>query len=98
MSTARTLGASVKQAPRVADVLLRYLQAEGVRFVFGVPGGLLHPFFEALERSTEMRLIVPRHEEGGAFMADGFARAGRRLAVCAGTSGPGATNMLTGVA
>lgn len=84
--------------PRVVDVLLRYLQAEGVRFVFGVPGGLLHPFFEALERSTEVRLIVPKHEEGGAFMADGFARAGRGLAVCAGTSGPGATNMLTGVA
>jgi acetolactate synthase-1/2/3 large subunit len=82
---------------RVVDVLLRYLEAEGVRHVFGVPGGLLHPFFEALERSKTMRLIVPKHEEGGAFMADGFARVSRRLAVCAGTSGPGATNMLTGV-
>ncbi len=96
--SAAPLGFSPPSAPRVVDVLLRYLQAEGVRFVFGVPGGLLHPFFEALERSNDVRLIVPKHEEGGAFMADGFARASRGLAVCAGTSGPGATNMLTGVA
>ncbi len=86
------------QEPRVVDVLLKYLHAEGVRVVFGIPGGLLHPFFEAIERSKVMRLIVPKHEEGGAFMADGFARVSRQLAVCAGTSGPGATNMLTAVA
>lgn len=84
-------------APRVIDVFLRYLKAEGVRVVFGIPGGLLHPFFEALERDEDIALVVTKHEEGAAFMADGYARAGRRLSVCAGTSGPGATNLLTGV-
>jgi acetolactate synthase-1/2/3 large subunit len=83
---------------RFVDVFLRYLKAEGANVVFGIPGGLLHPFFEAVERDEEMRLVVSKHEEGAAFMADGFARVGRRLAVCAGTAGPGATNLLTGVA
>ncbi len=68
-----------------------------MRVVFGIPGGLLHPFFEAVERDDELQLVVTRHEEGAAFMADGYARVGHRIAVCAGTSGPGATNMLTGV-
>lgn len=85
-------------APRVIDVFLRYLKAEGVRVVFGIPGGLLHPFFEAIEADEELGLVVSKHEEGAAFMADGYARVGRRLSVCAGTSGPGATNLLTGVA
>jgi acetolactate synthase-1/2/3 large subunit len=82
----------------MADVFLHYLRAEGARVVFGVPGGLLHPFFSAVERDPAFRLIVARHECGAAFMADGFARVGGPLAVCAGTSGPGATNLLTGVA
>lgn len=80
------------------DVFLRYLRAEGARVVFGVPGGLLHPLFAAIEREDDLRLVVAKHEAGAAFMADGYARAGNRLAVCAGTSGPGATNLLTGVA
>jgi acetolactate synthase I/II/III large subunit len=82
----------------MVDVFLHYLRAEGARVVFGVPGGLLHPFFSAVERDPAFRLIVARHECGAAFMADGFARVGGPLAVCAGTSGPGATNLLTGVA
>ncbi len=65
--------------------------------VFGVPGGLLHALFEACEQDAEIRLIVTKHEEGAAFMADGYARVSRRLAVCAGTAGPGSTNLLTGV-
>lgn len=80
------------------DIFLRYLRAEGARVVFGVPGGLLHPFFAAIEREDDLQLIVAKHECGAAFMADGYARTGRCLAVCAGTSGPGATNLLTGVA
>ena len=83
---------------RVVDVFLRYLAAEGARVVFGIPGGLLHPFFEAIESHPDLEMVVSKHEEGAAFMADGYARVGRRLAVCAGTSGPGATNLLTGVA
>jgi len=83
---------------RVVDVFLHYLKREGVRFVFGIPGGLLHPFFEALEEDDELQLVMTKHEEGAAFMADGQARVSGRLSVCAGTSGPGATNLLTGVA
>jgi acetolactate synthase-1/2/3 large subunit len=87
-----------RPTPRLVDVFLQYLKAEGVRVVFGIPGGLLHPFFEAVEADPELRLVVSKHEEGAAFMADGFARVARKIAVCAGTSGPGATNLMTGVA
>jgi acetolactate synthase-1/2/3 large subunit len=80
------------------DVFLRYLRTEGATVVFGVPGGLLHPFFAAVEQADDFRLIVAKHEAGAAFMADGFARARQHLSICAGTSGPGATNLLTGVA
>jgi acetolactate synthase-1/2/3 large subunit len=90
--------ASVRPAPRAIDVFLRYLKAEGVSVVFGIPGGLLHPFFEVIETDPDIELVVTKHEEGAAFMADGYARMSRRLSVCAGTSGPGATNMITGVA
>jgi acetolactate synthase-1/2/3 large subunit len=90
---------AISSAPlRSIDVFLRYLKAEGVRVVFGIPGGLLHPFFEAVESDEELLLVVTKHEEGAAFMADGYARVSRRLSVCAGTAGPGATNLLTGVA
>lgn len=81
----------------MVDVFLRYLEAEGVTHVFGIVGGLLYPFFAAVE-SGPLTLVMTKHEEGAAFMADGYARASGRLAVCAGTSGPGATNLLTGVA
>ena len=80
------------------DVLLTYLKAEGVTVVFGIPGGLLYPFFDAVEHDDELRLIVTQHEEGASFMADGFARTSRGMAVCAATVGPGATNLVTGVA
>ncbi|MFH1807622.1 MAG: thiamine pyrophosphate-binding protein [Pseudomonadota bacterium] len=83
---------------RVVDVFLRYLKAEGASVVFGIPGGLLHHVFEAVEQDPELRQVVAKHEGAAAFMADGFARVSRRLAVCAGTSGPGSTNLLTGVA
>ncbi|MBK6695075.1 MAG: thiamine pyrophosphate-binding protein [Myxococcales bacterium] len=83
---------------RAVDVFLRYLKAEGVDHVFGIVGGLLYPFFAAVEADAEICLVTSRHEEGAAFMADGYARVSRRIAVCAGTSGPGATNLLTGVA
>jgi acetolactate synthase I/II/III large subunit len=84
--------------PRAIDVFLRYLKAEGVKVVFGIPGGLLHPFFEVIEADPDIELVVTKHEEGAAFMADGYTRVSRRLSVCGGTSGPGATNMITGVA
>ena len=81
-----------------AELFLSYMKAEGVQTVFGIPGGLLHPFFVAMEQSEEMDLVVTKHEQGAAFMADGMARVTGKLGVCAGTSGPGSTNLLTGVA
>jgi acetolactate synthase-1/2/3 large subunit len=86
------------KAQRMVDVFLRYLEAERVSHVFGIVGGLLYPLFASVEASESITLVHVKHEEGAAFMADGFARTTGRLAVCAGTSGPGATNMLTGVA
>jgi acetolactate synthase-1/2/3 large subunit len=85
-------------APNAADVLVSSLEAAGVRCVFGVPGGNLVPFYEALSRSTAVRPILCKHEEGGAFMADGYARVSRGLGVCCGIAGPGATHALTGIA
>jgi acetolactate synthase-1/2/3 large subunit len=86
------------QKARVVDFFLQYLKAEGVKVVFGIPGGLLFPFFDAIEMDPDIALVVSKHEEGAAFMADGYARSGGKIAVCAGTSGPGSTNLLTGVA
>jgi acetolactate synthase-1/2/3 large subunit len=83
---------------RVVEVFLNYLRAEGARVVFGVPGGLLHPFFEAIDEADDLTLICTKHEQGAAFMADGYARTSGQLSVCASTAGPGATNLLTGVA
>jgi acetolactate synthase-1/2/3 large subunit len=93
-----TAGSEGGAGDRVVDVFLRYLKAEGATVVFGIPGGLLQYFFEAVEDDRDLRLIITKHEQGAAFMADGYARAGHRLAVCAGTSGPGSTNLITGVA
>jgi acetolactate synthase-1/2/3 large subunit len=90
-------GSASTTLTRALDVFLQYLVAEGAHVVFGVPGGLLHPFFEAVEHHPALRLIVTKHEEGAAFMADGYARTTRKLAVCAGTAGPGSTNLMTGV-
>jgi acetolactate synthase-1/2/3 large subunit len=83
---------------RMVDVFLRYLMEEGVRHVFAIPGGLLHPLMAAVEADESLTLVMPKHEEGAAFMADGYARTTGKLAMCAGTSGPGATNLVTGVA
>ncbi|MGF2685558.1 thiamine pyrophosphate-binding protein [Marinobacter sp. DUT-3] len=83
------------------DLLLRYLERLGVEYVFGVPGGSIEPFYDALARSERqggIRTITARHESGAAFMAEGYARETGKLGVCCSTAGPGATNLLTGVA
>ena len=85
----------------IADLLVAYLQIIGVEYVFGVPGGAIEPLFNALARSERRggpRAVVARHEAGAAFMADGYARETGKLGVCCATSGPGATNLITGVA
>jgi acetolactate synthase I/II/III large subunit len=85
----------------VAELIVSYLEKAGVEYVFGVPGGAVEPIYNALARSARRggpRPVVSRHEAGAAFMADGYARETGRLGVCLATSGPGATNLLTGIA
>ncbi|MCY2923881.1 MAG: thiamine pyrophosphate-binding protein, partial [Planctomycetota bacterium] len=73
------------------------LQDEGVEVMFGYPGGVLLPIFDELYRSP-IRFILTRHEQGAAHMADGYARSTGRVGVVLATSGPGATNLITGLA
>jgi acetolactate synthase-1/2/3 large subunit len=89
------------QPMEAADLLVAYLEQIGVEFVFGVPGGAIEPLYNALARSARRggpRSVVARHEAGAAFMADGYARESGKIGVCCGTSGPGSTNLITGVA
>jgi len=82
---------------RGAEILLRCLQAEGVDVVFGYPGGQAITIYDALYDSP-IRHILVRHEQGAAHAADGYARATGKTGVCIATSGPGATNLVTGIA
>lgn len=89
------------QTVEVADLLVAYLEQMGVEYVFGIPGGAIEPLYNALARSARkggIRHILARHEAGAAFMADGYARETGKIGVCCSTSGPGATNLITGVA
>jgi acetolactate synthase I/II/III large subunit len=84
-----------------ADLIISYLARLGIDRVFGVPGGAIEPFLNALARSTRAdgpRLVVARHECGAAFMADGYFRETGKMGVVCSTTGPGATNLITGVA
>ena len=87
-----------QRTQNAVGLLLKYLEAEGVGCVFGIPGGPLMPLYEAMFASGSIRPIITKHEEGAAFMADGYARVSGRLGVCCTTTGPGATNALTGIA
>src|SRR5437762_14377515 len=79
-----------------ADILVQCLVNHGVEVVFAYPGGASMPIHQALTRfSTKLRTILPRHEQGGGFMAEGYARSTGRVGVCIATSGPGATNFVT---
>jgi len=82
---------------RGADILLRCLQAEGVEVVFGYPGGQAITIYDALYNSPLKHVLV-RHEQGAAHAADGYARVTGKTGVCIATSGPGATNLVTGIA
>jgi acetolactate synthase-1/2/3 large subunit len=82
----------------IADLILKYLEAEGVEYLFGVPGTSLQPLLSASHRTSGTKIILTKHEEGAAFMADGYARVKGSLGACFATSGPGATNLVTGVA
>ncbi len=80
-----------------SQVLVACLEREGVDTIFAYPGGASMEIHQALTRS-KIRTVLPRHEQGGAFAAEGYARATGRVGVCMATSGPGATNLVTGIA
>ena len=80
-----------------AEILIKSLMAEGVDTIFGYPGGQVLPIYDALY-DADIRHILTRHEQGAAHAADGYARASGRPGVCLATSGPGATNLVTGIA
>ncbi|QQK08082.1 biosynthetic-type acetolactate synthase large subunit [Miniphocaeibacter halophilus] len=81
-----------------SDFLLKCLKAEGVNTVFGYPGGAVIPLFDALYRDGTFKIYRTSHEQGATHAADGFARRSGKTGVCIATSGPGATNTITGIA
>ncbi|MGH7547651.1 MAG: biosynthetic-type acetolactate synthase large subunit, partial [Gemmatimonadales bacterium] len=81
-----------------AQLLCRLLLEEGVDLIWGYPGGAIMPFYHALPEHPGLRHILVRHEQAAAHAADGYARASGRIGVCVATSGPGATNLVTGLA
>jgi acetolactate synthase-1/2/3 large subunit len=80
-----------------AQILIECLKREGVTTAFGIPGGANLPTFDALYKS-DIKVVLTVHEQGAAHMADGYARASGKVGVCLATSGPGATNLVTGIA
>ena len=80
-----------------ADVLCEALLRQGVDVFFSYPGGVILPLYDVLGDYPELRHVLVRHEQGGAHAADGYARVTGRVGVCMGTSGPGATNLVTGI-
>src|ERR1700729_2899956 len=102
---AKSKSATVKAKPRAEvgpamfgrDIFVEALEREGCEVIFAYPGGASMEIHQSLTKST-IRTILPRHEQGGAFAAEGYARATGRAGVCMATSGPGATNLVTGIA
>ncbi len=95
--TSNTLHASPERTG--AQVMCEALIREGVRVLFGIPGGCIMPFYHALwDYREQLRHVLVRHEQGGGHAAEGFARATGQVGVCIGTSGPGATNLVTPIA
>nr|QCQ77641.1 acetolactate synthase [Glebionis coronaria] len=86
------------QPRKGSDVLVEALEREGVTDVFAYPGGASMEIHQALTRSDVIRNVLPRHEQGGVFAAEGYARACGKPGVCIATSGPGATNLVSGLA
>jgi len=88
------IGPEMKGADAVVEALVR----EGVDAIFAYPGGASMELHQALTRNDKLRTILPRHEQGGVFAAESYSRATGRVGVCMATSGPGATNLVTGIA
>ena len=82
-----------------AEALMRSLEHQGVKTIFGYPGGSIMPVFDALyDHRKTLNHILVRHEQGATHAAQGFARVSGEVGVCLVTSGPGATNTITGIA
>lgn len=97
MST--TMASTGKELMTGADILVRSLVEHGVDVIFAYPGGCSMPMHQSLTRfADKIRTILPRHEQGGAFAAQGYARSTGKVGVCMATSGPGATNLVTAIA
>jgi acetolactate synthase-1/2/3 large subunit len=92
--------ANKNQHPQLtgAEILWATLAGEGVTTVFGYPGGAILPVYDALRKFPTIHHVLTRHEQGASHMADGYARASGKVGVCMATSGPGATNLVTGIA
>jgi acetolactate synthase-1/2/3 large subunit len=97
--TAAATAATTSQLMSGADILVKSLVDHGVNVLFAYPGGCSMPMHQSLTKyADKLRTILPRHEQGGAFAAQGYARSTGRPGVCMATSGPGATNLVTAIA
>ena len=85
-------------AMSAGQAIVEILKAEEVKFIFGLPGGHTVPIYEALYLTPEIRHILVRHEQSAANMAAGYAQLTGEPGVCCATAGPGATNLVTGIA
>ena len=81
-----------------AQIVCESLLLEGVDVVFGIPGGAILPLYQTMSSYPDLKHILTRHEEGASMAADGYARSTGKVGVCMATSGPGATNLVTGIA
>jgi acetolactate synthase-1/2/3 large subunit len=81
-----------------SDIVVKILEANDAHYVFGVPGGHLCKFYDSLYHSDTITSILTKHESGASFMATGYAQVSNKIGICTGTVGPGATNLITGVA
>src|SRR5659263_480340 len=81
-----------------AQIVVECLKKEDVKVIFGIPGGQIMPLYDVFYSETSFKHILTKHEQGAAHAADGYARATGNVGVCVATSGPGATNLVTGLA
>ena len=88
-----------KQNISGSEALIHCLLAEGVNLIYGYPGGAIMPFYDELYKfQDKLQHVLTRHEQGATHAAQGFARVSGKVGVCVATSGPGATNLVTGIA
>ncbi len=90
--------AEIGREMKGADAVVECLTREGVDVIFAYPGGASQELHQALARTDKIRVILPRHEQGGSFAAEGYARVTGKVGVCMATSGPGATNLVSAIA